>query len=135
MIFPSFCIYVVQKRTFLIIVKQGLMGFDAEGVIGLSSPYKGTAERSSASKKPHIKNEETRRFSRRVSTFCCVFKISTEFELPFGCGFCSAQSRQPAIIFFSRHSCTRGKHSEQSVRNRRFVCRFQLQAYRSRNEV
>ena len=27
--------------------------FDAEDVIGLSSPYKGTAERSSAAKKPH----------------------------------------------------------------------------------
>ncbi|MBR5120649.1 MAG: hypothetical protein IKV02_06590, partial [Clostridia bacterium] len=33
----------------------GLSQFDAEGVIGLSSPYKGTAERSSATKKPHKK--------------------------------------------------------------------------------
>ena len=29
--------------------------FDAEGVIDQSSPYKGTAERSSATKKPHKK--------------------------------------------------------------------------------
>jgi hypothetical protein len=31
--------------------------------------------------------------------------------LPFGCGFCSAQSRQPAIIFCELHSCTQGKRS------------------------
>ena len=41
-------------------MKKGLPQFDAEGVIDLSSPYKGTAERSSAAKKPH-KNEEIRR--------------------------------------------------------------------------
>ena len=33
----------------------GRTKFDAEEAIDLSSPYKGTAERSSAAKKPHIK--------------------------------------------------------------------------------
>ena len=56
---------------------------DAEGVIDQSSPYKGTAEGSSAAKKPHIINAETRRFSRRVSTFLGVFKILTKLELIF----------------------------------------------------
>ena len=36
-------------------VSLGLSEFDAEDVIGLSSPYRRTAERSSASKKPHKK--------------------------------------------------------------------------------
>jgi len=40
--------------------QKGLSQFDAEGVIGLSSPYRRTAERSSATKKPH-KKEEIRR--------------------------------------------------------------------------
>ena len=35
-----------------------LSKLDAEGVIGLSPPYKGTAERSNATKKPHIKMEK-----------------------------------------------------------------------------
>ena len=51
---------------------MGLSEFDAEGVIDQSSPYKRTAERSSAAKKPRINNEETRRFSRRVSTYMSV---------------------------------------------------------------
>ena len=36
---------------------------DVEDVIDLSSPYKGTAERSSAAKKPHIKLEKPVVFS------------------------------------------------------------------------
>ena len=32
---------------------KGLAKLDAEGVIGLSSPYEGTAESSIATKKPH----------------------------------------------------------------------------------
>jgi hypothetical protein len=36
-------------------VSMGLSEFDAEDVIDLSSPYKRTAERSSAAKKPHKK--------------------------------------------------------------------------------
>lgn len=40
--------------------KRGQSRFDAEGVIDQSSPYEGTAEGSSATKKPH-KNEEIRR--------------------------------------------------------------------------
>ena len=71
--------------------KWGRCRFDAEDVIDLSSPYKGTAERSSASKKPHIKMEKPDEFVRRVSSFWGVFKILTEFELSFGCGFCSAR--------------------------------------------
>ena len=41
-------------------MQKGPSHFDAEDVIGNSSPYKGTAEMPSASKKPH-KNEETHR--------------------------------------------------------------------------
>jgi len=54
--------------------KKGRAEFDAEDVIDRSSPYKRTAEGSSAAKKPH--NGETRRFSRRVSTlFLCGVKF------------------------------------------------------------
>jgi hypothetical protein len=42
---------------------RGRDKFDAEDVIDQSSPYKGTAERSSAAKKPHMNNEETLRIS------------------------------------------------------------------------
>ena len=78
----------------------GLLEFDAEDVIGLSSPYRRTAERSSAAKKPHIKNGETRRFPRRVSSYKSVFEIELKFELPLGCGFCSAQI--PTVQITSR---------------------------------
>ena len=70
---------------------MGLSEFDAEDVIDLSSPYKRTAERSSAAKKPHIKMRKPVEFFRRVSTFCSVFGILTKFELSFAWGFCSAR--------------------------------------------
>ena len=50
---------------------------NAEGVIGLSSPYKGTAERSSATKKPH-KNEEIRRIF--LGGFQHFYQIATKFN-------------------------------------------------------
>jgi len=40
--------------------KRGRCRFDAEGVIEQSSPYKGTAERSSAPKKPHKKKKSAK---------------------------------------------------------------------------
>ena len=69
---------------------EGLQ-FDAEDVIDQSSPYKRTAEGSSAAKKPHIKIGKPVEFFRRVSTLYSALKVLTEFELPFECGFCSAQ--------------------------------------------
>ena len=57
--------------------KKGLSQFDAEGVIGLSSPYKCTAERSSATKKPH-KNEEIRRIF--LGGFQHFYQIATKLN-------------------------------------------------------
>ncbi len=55
----------------------GAAKFDAEGGIDHSSPYKGTAERSSATKKPHIKMEETHRIS---STGFNLLSICIDFN-------------------------------------------------------
>ena len=57
--------------------EKGLRHLDAEGVIGLSSPYKGTAERSSATKKPH-KNEEIRRIF--LDGFQHFYQIATKLN-------------------------------------------------------
>jgi hypothetical protein len=67
------------------------MQFDAEAVIDQSSPYKGTAEGSSTAKKPHIKMRKPVELFRRVSTLHTMLKVSTESELSFACGFCSAR--------------------------------------------
>ena len=49
-----------NKNEWLLFCARGeRMQFDAEDVVDQSSPYKGTAEWSSATKKPH-KNEENR---------------------------------------------------------------------------
>ena len=56
------------------------MQFDAEDVVDQTSPYKGTAERSSAAKKPHKKMGKPDEFFRRVSTPCGIFKVLTEFK-------------------------------------------------------
>ena len=84
---PFICVFQVQLEFELLLSvafvlreswqSVGLPEFDAEDVIGLSSPYRRTAERSSAAKKPHIKNGETRRSFRRVSTFyLCVSSLT-----------------------------------------------------------
>ena len=88
--------FVLRKFTRSI----GLAQFDAEDVIDHSSPYKGTAERSSATKKPHIENGETHRICfGGFQPFIGLFKILLEFELFFECGFCSAQI-QPSTLSF-----------------------------------
>ena len=72
---------------------MGLSQFDAEGVIGLSSPYKGTAERGRARLKSHIKTKKSVEFfldgfqhSQQIA------KNLLEFGLPYLRGFCSALS-------------------------------------------
>ena len=52
-----------------------LSKLDAEGVIGLSSPYKGTAERSSATKDPHIKMEKPTDFLGGLQPFIVCAKF------------------------------------------------------------
>ena len=69
--------FAVLCSLFIFCAKYAAYGrteFDAEDVIDRPPPYKRTAERSSAAKKPH-KSEETRRFFRRVSTFYSVLGI------------------------------------------------------------
>jgi len=48
--------------------EKGLSHLAAEAVLCRSSPYKGTAERQSAAKKPH-KERKSAVFCRRISTF------------------------------------------------------------------
>ena len=70
--------------------QHGLSQLDAEGVIDLSSPYRGTAERSSATKKPH-KNGEIRR--EKLGGFQLFIGICLKFNLfegIYASGFCSA---------------------------------------------
>ena len=50
--------------------------FDAEDVFDLSSPYKGTAERSSAAKKPHMKMEKPVDFFDGFQPISMCFKAS-----------------------------------------------------------
>ena len=52
----------------------GRAKFDAEDVIDHSSPYKRTAERSSAAKKPHIKMEKPVDFFDGFQPFISVLK-------------------------------------------------------------
>jgi hypothetical protein len=56
-------------------IKKGLSNLDAEGVIGLSSPYKGTAERSSATKKPHKKGRNPPIFVGGFQHYIGLLKI------------------------------------------------------------
>ena len=53
---------------------MGLSQFDAEDVIDLSSPYKGTAERSIATKKPHKKGRALPSFSVGFNLLFVCFK-------------------------------------------------------------
>jgi hypothetical protein len=57
-------------------VSMGLSEFDAEDVIDLSSPYKRTAERSSAAKKPHIKWRNPSIFSTGFNLYECAISLN-----------------------------------------------------------
>ena len=78
--------------------KHGHAQFDAEGVIDHSSPYKGTAERSSATKKPHIKMEKPVGFSDGFPPIVSLFEALFEFELPLGVAFVLRELRSPKNI-------------------------------------
>ena len=88
---------------------KGLSQFDAEGVIDLSSPYEGTAERSSSSKKPH-KNEEIRRvFLGGFQYLQQIAKSLLIFGLSYSRGFCSALSETAPFVSRKRRRFGKGR--------------------------
>ena len=61
----------LKMRVAFVLREKETREFDAEGVIDQSSPYKGTAERSSATKKPHKKMKKS--VPWRISTFKIIY--------------------------------------------------------------
>ena len=61
--------YVIQFS------KRRAPQFDAEDAIGLSSPYKGTAERSSAAKKPHKNGRNPPNFFGGFQPYIGLFQV------------------------------------------------------------